>query len=890
MPLSAGTRLGAYEILSLIGSGGMGEVYRARDTRLDRTVAIKVLPPTLATDTLFRERFDREARAISQLDHPHICALYDVGEQDRTSFLVMQYLDGETLETRLERGPLPLGHALQLAIQIADALDRAHRAGIVHRDLKPGNIMLTRAGAVLLDFGLAKLAGPAGSPAEVSVLATVPPNLTAQGTLLGTFQYMAPEQLEGREADARTDIFAFGMVAYEMITGRKAFTGPSHASLISAIMSAAPPAISTQQPLTPSAVDHLVATCLAKDPDDRWQSARDLSRELKWTAEHGVITTRGDAGTPASGTPTAVRVARIVAAVSLLVAAGSVATTLYDRRGRVEPVITRLDVVTPSTIDPFSFALSPDGRQLAFVADGEHGSQLFLRPLDETTGRPLAGTEGASYPFWSPDNRAVGFFAASKLKRLDLPGGVVQILADAAGARGGTWNRDGVILYAIQDSGLLRVAATGGQSSAVTHLLPGQGSHRWPQFLPDGRRFLFMVALGQPATHGVYVGSLDGADPTRLLAGETAAVYAQPGYLLYVADGALLARRFDAERGVLASESVAVAHSVGTDDGTFRSAFAVSDAGVLAHRPGAVAPRQLMWVDRSGKGLGVVWPADTSLLSHPELAPGGRRVALTRLVQGNFDIWLVDVDRRIPQRFTFDPANDAQPIWSPDGSRLVFASTRRGKWDLFEKPASGASEERPLLANAQDKFPLDWSWDGRFLLYVTQGPKTGSDLWALPLVGERTPIPVAQSSADERQGQFSPDGRWVAYVSSETGRDEIYVRSFPTPSGKWQLSTVGGTDPRWRRDGRELFYLAPDGTLMAVPIQIDRDARTMNPDAPVALFRTRLASGANVSLGWFSRQQYAVAADGRFLMNVSVEDATSAPITIVQNWALALKK
>jgi predicted Ser/Thr protein kinase len=608
MALAAGDRLGPYEIISPLGAGGMGEVYRARDTRLDRIVAIKVLAAELANDPQFRNRFDREARTISQLDHPHICALYDVGERDGTSFLVMQYLEGETLETRLKIGALRLDHALQYSIQIAEALDKAHRAGIVHRDLKPGNIMLTKAGAKLLDFGLAKATGPAGARAGLSMLPTTPPGLTAQGTILGTFQYMAPEQLEAQEADTRTDIFAFGAVVYEMVTGTKAFEGKSHASLIGAILKDQPRALFNLQPLAPPALDRIVETCLAKSPDDRWQTARDLLRELKWLAEGAAEGTNGAITSTARSRERAVWV---LGAVAVLAIAALVAlATLYFRRTVPEPVVTRLDVVTPPTSEAFSFALSPDGRRLAFVANGDKGSQLWLRPLDQVRAQPLAGTEGAIYPFWAPDGRAIGFFADGKLKRIDFTGGALQVLADAPYPRGGTWNADGVIVFGPSGAdALLRVAATGGTTAPVTRLAPGQGSHRWPQFLPDGRRFVFLMATGQPQTQGVYLGSLDGGEPIRVMPAETAAVYAAPGYLLLVSQGVLAAYPFDAARATVANEPMPVAQVVGTDDGEFHSAFSVSAAGVLAHRAGAGVRRQLVWVDRTGKMLGGVRPA-----------------------------------------------------------------------------------------------------------------------------------------------------------------------------------------------------------------------------------------------------------------------------------------
>jgi Tol biopolymer transport system component len=557
-----------------------------------------------------------------------------------------------------------------------------------------------------------------------------------------------------------------------------------------------------------------------------------------------------------------------------------------------EPVVTRLDVVTTPTSEAFSFALSPDGRQLAFVANGQNGSQLWLRPLDQVAARPLAGTEGASYPFWAPDGRAVGFFADGKLKRLDLAGGVPQALADTPQGRGGTWNSDGVIVFAPHTgSGLMRVMATGGTPVAVTRFAPGHGSHRWPQFLPDGRRVIFLVTLGQPDTHGTYVASLDGGEPTRVLEGETAAVYVRPGYLLWVSQGVLLAQRFDAVRATLEGERIPVTQALGMDDGTFRSAFSVSAMGTLAHRVGTPVRRQLVWVDRTGKVLNVVGVPDDNVLANPTLAPDGQRVAVTRIVDGNFDVWLMDVGRGVASRFTFNAALDTTPIWSPDGRRLVFQSGRKGTGDLYEKPADAATDEQPFLVDTQGKWLLDWSRDGRFILYNTPDPKSGWDLWALPLKSDRKPFPVAQTSFDEFGGQFSPDGRWLAYVSNESGRSEIYVRPFPGTGGKWQVSTAGGAQLRWRRDGKELFYVAPDNRLMAVPFGLAADTSAADVGPPVALFPTRLASGAGIgSVGFVATAQYDIATDGRFLMNVAVEESTAPPITIVQNWLAGLKK
>jgi Tol biopolymer transport system component len=892
---SLGTRIGAYEILSPLGAGGMGEVYKARDTRLDRIVAIKVLPAQLADDQQFRERFDREARAISALDHPHICALYDVGVQDGTSYLVMQYLEGETLDTRLRKGALPVDQALQYAIQIADALDKAHRTGIVHRDLKPGNVMLTKAGAKLLDFGLAKASGPTIAGAGPSMAPTMPSSLTAQGTILGTFQYMAPEQLEGKRADARSDIFAFGAVVYEMLTARKAFEGDSQASLIASIMSFDPPPITSLQPLTPPALDHVVKMCLAKDPEERWQNAGDLRREVTWIAKGGGMV--AGAAQPSARVRRRERTARIIAAVALVMTAAiAVAAVLQLRRAAPVQESVRFDIQTPPTSELGSLALSSDGRQLAFVASvGNDAPRLWVRPLDQVTAQPLVGTEGARSPFWAPDGSAIGFFAAGKLKRIDLDGGAPQVLADAPRALGGTWNGNGVILFApTAASPLMRVPATGGTPVAVTRLPPGVaprqgGSHRFPQFLPDGRRFLFLEGPR------LYVGSLDGGESSRVAEVEGVetlqAQYAPPGVLLLVRQGALVAYRFDAARGVVSGDPMPVARTVGRDlsGGT----FAVSTTGVLVYRAGGER-RQLVWVDRAGAVLSTVGPADENALANPELAPDGRRVAVDRTVQGNRDVWLIEVGRGVASRFTSDANDDGSPVWSPDGRHLVFFSTRNGANDLFEKPTSGVGDERPLFTTATGKVPMAWSSDGQFLLYAAINVKTGlDDLWALPMVGERKPFPVVQTPFQEGAAQFSPDGRWVAYESTESGSVAIYIRPFPGPGGQWQVSTAGGSQPRWRPDGRELFYVAPDGRLMAVPIAVSVDRQTLDAGAPMPLFPTRLASGGNLSIGprgTSLKPQYAVAPDGRFLMNVAVEGATAPPITVVLNWPAALNK
>ncbi len=866
----------------------MGEVYRARDTRLDRTVAIKVLPSHVSGDPALRERFEREARTVAALNHPHICTLHDVGHQDGTDFLVMEHLDGETLAARLAKGALPIDQALAIAIQIADALDKAHRAGIVHRDLKPGNIMLTKSGAKLLDFGLAKITPAVVGASGLSMAPTGLTPVTMQGTILGTLQYMAPEQIEGQEADARTDIFAFGSVLYEMLTGKKAFEGKTQASLIAAIIGTVPPPVSTRQPVVPREVDRVVKRCLAKDPDDRWQTTADLLAELQWIVE--------SPGQDVAGLPTAHRARERVVWIALmaLLLAATIALGVRDlRRPLPESAEMRLEITTPPTIDPVSFAISPDGRLVVFVATVNGSTQLYTRSLASTSAQPLANTDGAKYPFWSPDSRSIGFFADSKLKRIDIDGGPVQILADARVPAGGTWNHEGAILFAPTTIGsIYRVSATGGTPVAVTHpQSPQQQGHVFPSFLPDGGHFLYFVT-GVPANRGVYLASLQSGETTRLFDADTPAIYAQPGYLLFARQGALVAQPFDMNRLAVAGESGPVAGQVALD--AYTAAVSVTTTGMLAYRTGSgLGVTQFVWVDRTGHRLGAAGNSDASNLSSPELAPHDTYIAMDRTVNGNTDVWVTDLAHGVSTRFTFDPASDGTPIWSPDGQHVIFRSLRKGVFDLYQKFASGAGTEELLLASHDTKTPMDVTPDGRLLLYRSvdaNNPlsKTGWDLLALPLTGERKPFAVVNTEAEEADGQFSPDGRWLAYASNASGRFEVYVQPFPGPGGKWQVSANGGVQARWRRDGKELFYLALDGMLMSVPLTSTPDGQALTPGTPVALFPARLANGTTPSGG---RQQYAVASDGkRFLLNMESTDSAAAPITVVLNWARASRR
>jgi Tol biopolymer transport system component len=895
MTLGPGDRLGPYEIQSAIGAGGMGEVYRATDTNLKRAVAIKVLPESVATDRDRLARFQREAEVLASLNHSNIAAIYGLERSGGLSALVMELVEGPTLADRIAQGPIPVDEALPIAKQIAEALEAAHEQGIIHRDLKPANIKVRSDGTVkVLDFGLAKALEPAGgAPANASQSPTItsPAMMTGVGMLLGTAAYMSPEQARGKAVDKRSDIWAFGCVLYEMLTGKRAFCGDDVSDTLAAVLRAEPD-WKLLPSNTHSAVRRLLRRCLEKDVNERLRDISNARIEIR----DAKVTTDPEATTVA--TPASVRRRERIAwtlfafALSTLaLVAVAVPATLYLSRVVPEPVVTRLDVVTPPTPDAFSFALSPDGRQLVFLANGEKGPQLWVRPLDQATAQPLPSTEGATFPFWAPDGRAVGFFADGKLKRVDVTGAALQVLADAPYPRGGTWNADGVIVFApIANGALMQVSASGGVVAPVTQLASGQGSHRWPQFLPDGRRFIFSMVSGLPQTHGAYIGSLDGGEPMLVMRAEMA-VYAASGYLLSVSQGLLAAYSFDAARATVAGEPIPVAQAVGTDDGSFRSAFSVSEQGVLAHRAGAGSKRQLVWLDRMGQMSGEIGSPDENAFANPELAPDGQRIALNRTVQGSIDVWLLEAGRGVPNRFTFDAAFDSAPIWSPDGSQLVFRSTRQGNYDLFQKPASGTVNEQPLHTTPENKTPLDWSQDGRFLLYTTQNPKTASDIRALPLMGERKPVAVLESTFDEVQGQFSPDGRWLAYASNESGRYEIYVRTFPEASGKWLVSPAGGMQPRWRRDGRELFYIAPDTRLMAVTLRLVPDGHLFEAGAPVALFPTRLAAGGNIATAGFSaRTQYAVAPDGRFLMNIAAGDAVASPITVVLNWTAGLKR
>ena len=903
MALTSGTRLGPYEILSPLGAGGMGEVYRARDTRLERTVAIKILPEEIAGQPDVRARFEREARAIATLDHPHICAVYDVGEHDGQHYMVMQYLEGETLEVLLARqkGPLPLDQALPIVIVIADALDKTHRAGITHRDLKPANIMLTRTGTKLLDFGLAKLRGPATpiSMSGMTRVATATPQ-TTKGTILGTVQYMAPEQVEGREADARSDIWAFGAVLYEMVTGQRPFAGDSPASVIGAILKDTPAPVSSRQPLAPRALDHLVERCLAKDPDERWQHARDVKHQLEWIAS--------GPGPAVTHEGTSQRTRREYIAWGVALAALLVATwiTLFAPRSgpagtESEPLV--FSVYPPpgttftnplATVPAPQFSMSPDGRQLVFVAAQADGiARLWLRPLGTADARPLAGTEGAAYPFWSPDSRSIGFFAQRALKKVDTNGAAPQVLGEATiNMRGGGWSSSGEILFVPDTSrGLVRVPSSGG-SAVPMNIAGGTGAGaypRWPVFLPDGRRFLVHMRDGPGKGGNVYLGSLDGSQVMQVAASDWSTQYSQ-GFLLYLTGTTLMARSLGSDGGPSADDAIPLRTDVaGTSTGY--GAFSISTTGVMAYANPIRAVSEMRWFDRTGRQLDLVAPPAN--YADFRLSPDETRVAFSRVdpMTQAADVWILDLRGGSLQQLTSDPLTEASVLWSPSGDQLVYRfNSGSANIQIKRVMATGVGGEEVLLTDAMlqasqhsNSVPTDWSADGAYLVYHATTASTGFDLWALPLQGERKPVLVEQTPFNELHGSISPDSRWVAYESDKSGKFEVYVQAFPIAKERWTISSGGGSQPRWSRDGRELVYLQSDGTLTAVPTQT---TPSFVKGTPTPMFKTRLLAAVNAY-----HLAYVPTADGqRFLMSAPIDNEERSAITVVVNWPALLKK
>jgi eukaryotic-like serine/threonine-protein kinase len=868
-----GKTLGPFRITEKLGEGGMGEVYKARDTRLDRTVAIKVLPAAVASDADLRSRFEREARSISSLNHPNICTLFEYDSSEGNDFLVLEYIEGETLASRLDRGALKLDEALRIAVQIADALEAAHRRGIIHRDLKPGNIMLTKAGAKLLDFGLAKFR------AEVSLSKEgfVPERtltVTTKGTILGTIQYMAPEQLEGKDVDARSDIFALGLVIYEMVTGRKAFEGKSQASLIAAILERDPAPMTERQPLTPPSLERVVRACLAKDPDERWQSAADIRRELTWMRDIGAV----------SAIPSVSRVPKWErlawgGAVFLLLAALIVSFFL---RKSIELPQVSFDIPMPPQTTPTSFSISPDGRRIVFAATGVDGrSQLWLRPLDADESALIPGTEGATFPFWSPDSRFIAFFAQEKLKKMELPNGVPLFICNAANGRGGAWNADDVILFAPEGrSALYRVPASGGEPAKVTTLDDPTGehelSHRFPQFLPDGDNFLFyMIDNLDASKSGVYAASLKSGIQRSVLIADTEA-YGLSGFIITIRAGTLIGRRFDESRKEPIGDPIPLAKNVGWVGVEGRGAFSVSNSGVLIYRSEILRKSQFSWVDRSGKVLEPLGPL--GVYGNSVLSPDGNRLALevTNTDNGRTDIWIWDLSGGASTRVTTDPDSYFYPAWSPTGEKLIFKSGR----NLYQQSVTGG--EKQLLYSGAGSTNLhnpSFSPDGQTIVFENWDPKSNYDIFALPLTGDRKLSTLVKAQGDQYSAYVSPDGQWLVYTSNESGRPEIYAQGMGQQRGKYQISVAGGSSPRWSSSGKELYFINPEGVLMAVPVQA---AQTWKSGPPAPLFKLRQETGVI--------SEYLPAPDGRrFLLTTPLPETSPLPIKVILNWTARLK-
>jgi len=866
----------------------MGEVYKARDARLDRIVAIKVLPAHLADRAELRERFEREAKTIASLNHPHICTLYDTGQQDGIDYLVMEYLEGETLAHRLLKGSLPLEQVLQYAIEIADALDKAHRKGVTHRDLKPGNIMLTKSGSKLLDFGLAKLRQDAAPATPLSQLPTANDAITAQGTILGTLQYMAPEQLEAKEADARTDIFAFGVVVYEMATGKKAFAGKSQASVISAIMSSDPQPISSLQPMTPPVLDRVVKKCLAKETEKRWQAASDVCDELKWIAEQGSQTAMPAPG--AARRKVREQVAWALAAIALVVAALATAVP-YFRRTPAEVRAVRFTINPPEkerfpvlAVTPNFLSVSPDGSKLAFVAlDSSGHTTLWIRDLDSQVAQPLPETDDARAPFWSQDSRFIAFTANSVLKKVAVEGGPPQTLTGVGGDGQGTWNRAGVILFtAPGENPILRVSSAGGSATPVTALDASrqQDYHAWPDFLPDGRHFLYWAHSRNPENSAIYVGSLDSKETKFVLNAVSGALYSPPGYLLFVragnlSTGTLLAQPFDADRLELKGDAFPIAGGVQFNSATGEAAIAVSENGVLAYRFGPTnAQIKLVWVDRKGGEQPLLVPPHA--YRNPRLSPDGQRVAITIDELGSQE-WLLDIGRGTLTRLTFEGSYNGAMAWTPDGKRIAFGTDRAGNRNLFWQLADGSGGAERLTTSNLNDVTSSWSPDGQTLAFQESAPGAGFDLWVFRLSDHKAQ-PFLQTRFNEISPRFSPDGRWIAYASDESGRYEIYVQPYPGPGGKWQISSEGGTEPVWARNG-ELFYRNGD-KMMAVGTTT---RSTFSADKPKVLFEGRYAT-------YNTMPAYDVTPDGQRFLLAKTSEQGPQEINVVLNWFEELKR
>ena len=896
MSLAAGSRLGAYEITAKLGEGGMGEVWRATDSTLGRAVALKLLPETFAGDAERHARFEREARTLASLNHPNVATLYGLEHVDGEHVLVMELVEGEGLDELIARGPLPVDDAIPIALQIAEALEAAHEAGIVHRDLKPANVRIRPDGTVkVLDFGLAKAWAEEAGGSDLSFSPTITARHTKEGVILGTASYMSPEQARGRPVDKRADIWAFGVLLWEMLTGRQMFAGETVTDVLASVLKQEPD-WTLLPPAIPARLRSLLERCLERRPGERIRDMGDVRWELAHIAETGIDRAAE------TGAPTRRRVRTLlpwVAGATLGVAAAAVVglTMLRPSAGAARAVRSFL-VAPEHTAFDFRGAiggpvLSPDGSKLVFAASSADGaSSLWIRPLDSLSAQPLRGTANAYFPFWSPDSRWVGFFVTGKLRKIDITGGPPETVCDAPNGRGGSWSPDGVIVFAPDVFGSLAwVSAAGGSPARLSQAKPSrQGySERWPEFLPDGRHFVYWAGSplnsGEVATDGIYLRSLDGGAPTQLFQSDSNALYSPPGYLLYLRTQTLMVQPFDAGSGKLGGEAFPIAEDIANPQNYRFGDFSVSQEGTLVYQTGETGLTQPVWLDSAGREVGTV--GEPAAINGFRMSPDGRFLAeqVSNARSRNIDLWLVDLSRGVRTRFTFAPGIELSPVWSPDGRRIAYTANPGGHLDLYVKNADGSGQARPLIESDVAKYADDWSPDGRTLSMTVVDPhgNTITDIWTVPVEGERTPEPFVATSFEESDSTFSPDGRWLAYQSNESGRNEIYVTPFPGPGGKWQLSQGGGVEPEWRHDGRALFYRAPDGALFEVNVTAKGSA--VEVGTPLRLFDAPRTGGS----GGVGRT-YAVSPDGdRYLVLKPIQNVAS-PLTLVTNWTSALKR